>query len=57
MAFFCSHRKNNGDRSFRGSIGDHAIVVICVALVVVVLALGGLLDGDKVATILPALLK
>jgi hypothetical protein len=57
MAFFCSHTKENGDRRFSGSIGDHAIVACLVAAVVVVLALAGVLDGDKVATIVPALLK
>ncbi len=57
MAFFCSHRKDNGDRRFRGSIGDQAIVGICVTVIVVVLALVGVLDGDKVAALVPALLK
>jgi hypothetical protein len=57
MAFFSVHKNRNGDRGLSGSVDDKALVAMCIAVIVGVLALSGVLSGENVKDILPALLK
>jgi hypothetical protein len=57
MASFGSHWDKDGRGWLRGSMEDRTIIVICVLAAIVVLALAGVLSGENVTKILPALLK